>query len=367
MDRISFDLEAIRDKNYLTHNKHPYPAKIIPQVPRKLKEVLSRPGETVLDPICGSGTTLVEAKLLGRNGIGVDLNPIATLVTLCKTTCLAEKELSAAEDTVAEIGRHVATLYGATHSPAGESKDKPDVELPEFLNRDHWFEKKVLRELAVIKAYISRLDDPSVRTFLLTAFSSIIVKVSNQESDTRYAKKDKNVREGDTYEIYAKKVNEMITRMREFNKVESNAWTKVYTSDSRKLSSIVDQPVDLVITSPPYLNAYDYYLYHRLRMHWLGLYDREIQRLEIGSRNKHSDEDLDPKEYFDVMSTCFSEVQRILKPGGYSCIVVGDAIKDGHYIHVDQSFRKLMEAIGFALQKQISYPLRKYTSSFTKG
>jgi len=64
-----------RDTTYLTHNFHTYPAKFIPQIPRTIIRQLSVPGDIVLDPFCGCGTTLVEAKLLGRSSIGIELNP----------------------------------------------------------------------------------------------------------------------------------------------------------------------------------------------------------------------------------------------------------------------------------------------------
>lgn len=367
MDQIEFDFESFRDKNYLTHNYHPYPAKFVPQIPRRLIEVLSHVGDTVLDPFCGSGTTLVEAKLLGRNAIGVDLNPIATLATEAKTTCLTETQLSKAEEVVGETKRHISSFYGNTTLYEGESYVQIEFKLPKFLNRDHWFKRRVLQELAIIQAHIDLVEDSDLKNFLLTAFSSIIVSVSNQESDTRYARKDKHIKKEETCRLYANKVNDMVGRMLEFRDQSTASWTRVYRQDSRKLAQISDESVDLVVTSPPYLNAYDYYLYHRIRMHWLGYYSREIQELEIGSRYMHSDEDRGAGEYFANMRDCFGEVSRVLKGGRYCCVVVGDAIKDGQYIKVDEGFNQLMSEIGFAKQKQITYPLRKYTTSFTRG
>ena len=66
---------------YLTHNFHTYPAKFIPQIPKSTIKALTREGDIILDPFCGCGTTLVEANLLNRRAIGVDLTPIATLVS----------------------------------------------------------------------------------------------------------------------------------------------------------------------------------------------------------------------------------------------------------------------------------------------
>ena len=79
--------------NYLTHNFHTYPAKYIPQIPRFFIEKYTKEGDLVYDPFLGCGTTLVECKLLNRDGIGVDLNPIATLVSKVKTQPLKDSEI----------------------------------------------------------------------------------------------------------------------------------------------------------------------------------------------------------------------------------------------------------------------------------
>src|SRR5438067_5296644 len=75
---------------YLTHGLHPYPAKYIPQIPNTLIKTLSYAGETVADIFCGSGTTLVEALMLGRNALGIDANPLACLISDAKTTQFIE-------------------------------------------------------------------------------------------------------------------------------------------------------------------------------------------------------------------------------------------------------------------------------------
>jgi site-specific DNA-methyltransferase (cytosine-N4-specific) len=83
---VAWDFAEARTGEGL-HGIHPYPAKFIPQIPRALIE-LFHPGDAspVLDPFCGSGTTLAEAFLLGVNSIGVDLHPLATLIAKVKTT-----------------------------------------------------------------------------------------------------------------------------------------------------------------------------------------------------------------------------------------------------------------------------------------
>ena len=78
------------ENNYLTHNFHPYPAKFIPKIPQISIQFFTKPRETVLDPFCGIGTTLVEAKLLNRDAKGVDIHPISILSSKVKTTKLTD-------------------------------------------------------------------------------------------------------------------------------------------------------------------------------------------------------------------------------------------------------------------------------------
>ena len=152
-----------KDTTYLTHNYHPFPAKFIPHIPQILVEQFSKPGDRVFDPFCGSGTTLVEATLLGRSSIGTDINPISVLASKVKTTQLSPEEIGLIE-------KCISTLQ--------ESDPKADYSrhIPEFHGRDHWFMSHVQNELAMLRSTITNLTEPesSNRLFLDLAFSSIV-------------------------------------------------------------------------------------------------------------------------------------------------------------------------------------------------
>src|SRR3989338_8590683 len=92
--KISWEFPNAKTRT-LTHGYHPFHGKFIPQIPRMIIEHLTKPGDTVLDPFCGSGTALIEANIADRNVIGVDISPIAVLISKVKTTFIDPKKLQA--------------------------------------------------------------------------------------------------------------------------------------------------------------------------------------------------------------------------------------------------------------------------------
>lgn len=347
---IKLDLDQYRRNAYLTHNFHPYPAKYIPQIPAELIRILSKEGDWILDPFCGSGTTLVECRLLGRNGVGTDINPLACLVSRVKVTELSSEECRTVEyvaDTVS-----IDILSGAQYLP------------PTFHNVNHWFEPFVQSELAVIKARIDEVENDKVRDFLKVAFAAIIVKVSNQESDTRYKAIRKNLQLGDVGRHFQNKVYDMLSRMSDFGRVAKPSTIQVIQRDATSLD-IDRKSFDLVVTSPPYLNSYDYYLYHKHRMLWLDLDYRYAQKHEFGSRNKHNDHKLGLENYNDSIKMNAARIGELLKPGGYYCIVVGDGILRGELIKMNRNLDSIVTPLGFKKAREIIFDQRKYTRTFT--
>ena len=365
LDSLSFNFDSYRDKNYLTHNFHPYPAKFVPQIPRALIEVLSNVGDTILDPFCGSGTSLVECKILNRNAIGIDVNPIAVLSSKVKTTLLSFEQLKLTVQISKTIASWIPHFTGQV--PLEPLIEIPQYEIPSFLNKEHWFKVMVQEELAAIRYQIDKILDIDVRNLLLLALSSIITRVSNQDSETRYAFKEKKIGSGDTISLFCKRVEDMIKRMSYFKDKASSSRIDVRNQDSRDMNFIQSSSIQAVITSPPYLNTYDYYLYHRLRMYWLGFNPKIPQDLEIGSRNKHSDNDMSDSEYYDSISNVLEECYRVLKPQGYLSVVIGDAILKGQYIEMDTQFREMAQTLKFTTVKKVSYQMSKYTRAFIRG
>ena len=364
INKIKIEQSKINgDTNYLTHNFHTYPAKYIPQIPRSIIRALSNEGETVLDPFCGCGTTLVEAKLLGRSAIGVDLNPIATLISKAKTSPLNDKQINSINLILQyikdEFREHVY------------SKNNIEILIPEFKNRDHWFQKNVLLELSLIKKIILEIEDEKVRELFLTAFSSIIVTVSNQESDTRFAAVNKNISSGKCVEELSRKIKMMTPRISEFSKRCSNMPVNVYNQDTRDMSFISKDSIDLVVTSPPYANTYDYYLYHKFRIFWLDFDVDKVKDDEIGSRNRHSSKKEEIDSFERDLLSCMLEIGRVLKKNKYLVIVIGDSVIRGKIHKANEIIGRIAVKSKFNIEREISYNLkensRMFNPKFTNG
>jgi SAM-dependent methyltransferase len=223
-------------------------------------ELLTRPGETVLDPMCGSGTVVRLASEQDRVGIGVDLDPLAVMIT--RTACHGSwaKNLEARADAMA----------GRAWRLGGQLPKwiKDDTETAEFV--DYWFapeQASDLSRLARVLIESPRTDDP-----LRVAFSRMIVTKDGGASlarDTSHSRPHR-VADENNYDVFdefvnsAKKVEALIDSERSTHR------PSIRRDDARSLRFVETASVDLIVTSPPYLNAIDYLRGHKMSLVWMG-------------------------------------------------------------------------------------------------
>lgn len=323
---------ATAKTGYLTHNLHPYPAKFIPQIPNTLIQELSSVGDTVADVFCGSGTTLLEALQLKRHAIGIDANPLAVLISRAKTSPLSDPDFEelethrhACERTLARAASPTGDLFqdGGTFRSSGW---RPAAKICEF-----WFAPHVVEELAELRLLIGRLSSEAVRTLCSVALSAIIVSVSKQDSDTRYVRREKAVEPGDAIRRYVSQLDAAGRAVREMSAlVEDRFLCQVFDADT--LDAPPGTPFDLVVTSPPYPNAYSYHLYHRTRLIWLGHDPTRFKKIELGSHRKYSARGRNratPETFRKEFGAIFRWLRERLRERGYACFVIGDSTIDG--------------------------------------
>lgn len=321
------------------HTIHPYPARFIPQIPRQLIQLFPpKSGSVVLDPFCGSGTTLVEAVNAGLDAWGIDINPLAYLISRVKTTTLT-LSLDFAIQAVVQKARQRLQTGG--------------VQVPSIPRLDHWFKPEIQYALAALTTEINQEPVTAIREALQVALSSIIVRVSNQESDTRYAAVEKNHTAQDVFKHFrnaALAINLALLTLSD-NPLRRRGRAAVLNRDILTTKPEELPSVGLVITSPPYPNAYEYWLYHKYRMYWLGFDPIPVREREIGARPHYFKKKAqDETDFEKQMQACFRLLARVMLPEAKACFLVGRSIIRGRLIDNAALLQRAAEHEGFAVE-----------------
>jgi SAM-dependent methyltransferase len=326
---------------------HPYPAKFIGDIPRSLIELLPIPRSTVIfDPFCGSGTTLVEAQRAGYEAIGIDLNPIACLLSRVKTSELLPGFRDAA----------ISAIDQASNLKLTNKRAIPNI--------DHWFTSDVQR---AVGALTRTIEMPKYRDWadqLRLALSSILVRVSNQESDTRYAAVEKDVGFADVFSAFSAAVVKLDRAL------SQRSWklpfAHVIEGDTLEVKSAqVARRVGLVITSPPYPNAYEYWLYHKYRMWWLGFDPLSVKEKEIGARAHFFKKNHHTAEIFvEQMRQTFRLIDSVLVARGFVCFVVGRSKIHGRIVDNAAIIKQVAAEISLSPIARIERAISPHRKSF---
>ncbi|MCF6149418.1 MAG: site-specific DNA-methyltransferase [Candidatus Kuenenia sp.] len=339
LKKVDWDF-AEASTNTATNAIHPYPAKFIPQIPYHFINELTLPGETVYDPFLGSGTTAVEANILGRNAIGNDVNELAVLISKVKTTPISIQRLDFLNSFLDRIRKRIDRYYKGKES---------EISPPDIINLNLWFKDFVIAELVVIKEEIENLSYQDLKDFCLVGLSGVIINVSNQDSDTRYVRVSKNINHEDTFIKFAKQTNKLIRIMSGCYKQLENGHSFFKVADTRKEGIFGEYSADLVITSPPYPNAYDYHLYHKYRLLWLGMNPYSLKKSEIGAHADYSKNNgMTEFDFQKDMEKCFLNTSSILKRRKYFVVVIGDSILKGQNIRNNEILKQAAQNTPFS-------------------
>ncbi|CEG13610.1 hypothetical protein MSIBF_A4290002 [groundwater metagenome] len=308
------------ETNYATHHLYRYPGQFVPQIPRFLIEKFSKKYDVVLDPFCGSGTTLVEANLLHRNSYGIDVNPIARLVTKVKT-----KKISMSNDELIRI----------TNINNFDDFDEIRKECKKF-EYGYLFNGENLMQLLKLRKEIYENYTDDIRNFLLVCLLSIVKSCANIDaSKVRIVREKKDTI--NVFEIFKKTVHVNLKKLTSLN---TDVFAEVLNCDypdsfgdlnepeNAKKISLETQTIDLVVTSPPYLNALNYIKIHRIEMallnekvdekNYIGV-DKEIEITESSDASKKL---MAIEIYFKDMENAISEISRVLKSNGVCGMII---------------------------------------------
>ena len=348
LDKINWDFKDFQTQ-YLTHTFHSYPARFIPQIPLTFIKLFTKEKESVLDPMCGCGTTLVEAFLNNRNSIGNDFNPLATLITKVKTTLINEDEFRYFNKKLAVMKRYLDLDYRRVDE---RINNLPNRKVSKIFNR------VVISKLESIRETLLEIKEESHndlfdlgRVALSSTIWSLVENSSGIDVDDMFLKKVKSMQND-------------LTRMAKI--IKTIPEVRVICGDARKLE-INTNSIDLIVTSPPYVNALDYYREHMYNMLWLGMDFDLFRKHEIGG---HSHFIMNRfrllSEYLGDMLRSMIEMNRVLKKDRLCVIVVGNSSLEYELIESHKFFAEMGKRIGFKPIKTIFRNIdktRKYTSA----
>lgn len=293
---------------YLTHWIYPYKGKFHPQMIRALLNIIGlREGDTVLDPFIGSGTTAVEAQLLGINCIGVDISPLCVLQSKVKTESI---------DVINEIEEIKNSILNKVNPGLFNQEGRPFLET------------------------IGSIPNEKVRNFYKMAY---LVAVSD------------NARRGRNFEqSFYKNLDLMIKSVKDFRDIAKKlnlrlGKTEIIMGDSRKLPQN-DESVDGIITSPPYSIALDYVSNDAHALKVLGYELKGLQEKFVGVRG-HGSERINL--YNQDMKKSYEEMYRVLRPKRFAAIVIGNATYMGEEIKTVAFTIDYCQKIGFRFVKNI--------------
>ena len=318
--------EKIRTKH--VNRLHPYLGKFIPQLVEIFLRKYFEPSQTVLDPFCGSGTTLVQANELGINSIGFDVSEFNVLLVKVKTgkydINLLKKETYDLIKRTEEIALKKANKKDL-FSDLVQSNGSFETD-NEYLNT--WFASKALTELLIFRTLLNDYKNKdlfkivlsrSARSARLTTHFDLDFPKKPQTEPYHCYKHDRICQPTDEALKFLKRYSiDTLNRIIEYSKLRTNASVEIRHADSRFAKT---KKVDGIITSPPYVGLIDYHDQHNYAYNLLDLKDNS--EMEIGAA-KNGISKRAKEEYKTAMADVFRNTAKYVKEDGKIIIIAGD-------------------------------------------
>lgn len=390
---VSFsDPAFISNKTLPIHRWVPWIAGFSSEFVRNtLNRYLDKQG-TVLDPFAGVGTTLIEAILAGHRAIGFEINPYAAMACQAK--------LNACGIDIDNLHREIAQFRAFYHEKVASNYTPISVPPKGFKTRADFYSPAVLRKVLIMHDFIDNIMDIKIQDLFKLAFASTMIRYSNYSYEPslgrRVSSGKEEILDFPVIGTILHKLNEMAKDIIWFQGQMRDKPINgeiIHDSFFQHYDYVASESVDLIITSPPYLNNYHYIRNTRPQLYWLGYaeHPQDLKYLETTNFGKYWQttreqecvaidfelDDVDINErlealrqlhpekgiyggngwanyaasYFNDCHRFSSGIKNVLKPGGRALVVIGNSILQGVLIPTDQYFGKIAEAVGLELVK----------------
>jgi hypothetical protein len=359
---------------------HPFPARMAPGIALEALGDDKKPIK-VLDPMMGSGTVLAVARAKGHRAFGIDLDPLAVLLAGVWTRTADPERIN---EKAAEVLDRAKTAFRSLPSRQAypESSDK---ETRKFIR--YWFDDYARRQLSALSTAIRRVHEDVSRDVLWCGFSRLIITKSAGASlamDLSHSRPHKAFTYAPVkpFNRFISAVEVVVSNCPHLGTEAVGPTTVVKHGDARKLD-IGAGSIDLVLTSPPYLNAIDYMRCSKFSLVWMGhtvTELRKIREVSVGTEAS-SEEALDAawvkslikqlrlkpalsardqgllSQYVWDMGRALAEVSRVLRAGGRAVYVVGDSTVRGTFIRNSSVVAAVAEEHGLKMHSRHSRAL----------
>jgi len=346
-----------------------------------LENLGAKPSDRVFDPFCGCGTTLLTAKQLGYYSWGIDILPVAVFMTQVKL-----RDASAYD--MALLRRCIDELLASEYRPLS-IRAPQDIRIIRLA-----YSEETLPQILFFKEKILEERDDNIRDFLLLGLLAILESVSYTSKDGQFLRLKPNKRIPPVREVLAEQLNRMYEDLNPPRQLsllgnlqpsaEGGPTAYVRLADVRRFTEEIDDYADIIITSPPYLNRYDYSRIYSLELCLAFCKDfselkkvrHSLLRSHIESREAPTDEVKHPalievlnslkgkklnnpripimiKGYFEDMNLAIKELYKVCRPGARVALVVGNARFHSELVPVDLLLSELAASASFKVEKII--------------
>lgn len=364
--------------NTYTHGMFKYPCKFIPEIPRwGIKAFPVDKNKIIFDPFSGSGTTLLEANINGFDAYGTEIDDIAKLIIKVKTTALSLCQIEYLDQEYSNI---ISII----------SQKEAESFRPQIVNLEHWFSEDTISELGRMKVYIDSMEDEDVKDFFKLCLVSIVKRVSNADDTSPKPYVSKKIIKippavEKEFSLVFRRYKQM---MKEMLQVTNIGKTNILKGDALHFS--LPEGIDLAITSPPYINAFDYGRTMRLENLWMGTLSEEELREKkskyVGTEKINANKEkgnlqilkksslleeyyneivekdekraLVVKKFFEDMEENLRSIYSQMNPGGKYIIVIGNSMIRKVNVESWKVIEQIANKIGFNTVQYFNYVIQ---------